>query len=306
MPEIKTLEKYPKVNNAAGLTGNSFAYAYRRTSGSEEEFTGTFHLHQGMEFLYIHEGKGELTLDHQTFAVGPGMLLYFQPFQIHRLHMEVTGEIPFVRSIVLIEPYLVEPYLANLPHLANFFQHLWHDTLEVKFIEQLGGSNPLEVLLGQFDGTLRNFKGSTEERLEEIGLFFINFLHLQRPYWQQYILPREKTTQHTNHPVELIIQWIEQNFKEEFRLDQLAASLHLSPFYLSRLFHTATGISLTKYITDRRLREACLLLQTSSLSVGYVGQAVGFNNPSYFNQVFKRDIGLTPQQYRAAYARANR
>lgn len=306
MPEIKVLEKYPKVNNAAGLTGNSFAYAYRRVSESEEEFTGTFHLHQGMEFLYIHEGKGQLTLDHQTFPVGPGMLLYFQPFQMHRLQMEVTGEIPFIRSIVLIEPSLVEPYLANLPHLANFFQRLWHDTREIKFIEPLADGNNLEVLLGRFEQTLKGFKGSTEERLEEIGLFFINFLHLQRPYWQQNALPGEKATHHPSHPVELIIQWIEQNFNEEFRLDQLAASLHLSPFYLSRLFHTVTGTSLTRYITDRRIREACLLLQKSSLSIGYVGQAVGFNNPSYFNQLFKRETGLTPQQYRTETARANR
>jgi AraC-like DNA-binding protein len=304
MPVSRTVEKYPRVNNAAGLSGNSFAYAYRRGSDSEEEFTGTFHLHQGMEFLYIHEGEGELTLDRRTFPVGPGMLLYFQPFQLHRLIMNVTGDKPFVRSIVLIEPNLVEPYLAGLPHLANFFQRLWHDSLEVKFIQGLAEDNPIEALFGQFEQTLRNFKGTTEEKLEEIGLFFINFLRLQRPYWQQHALPKEKTGQHPSHPVELTIQWIEQNFNEEFRLDQLAASLHLSPFYLSRLFHTATGTSLTKYITDRRIREACLLLQKSSLPIGFVGQAVGFNNPSYFNQLFKKEIGLTPQQYRARATRS--
>ena len=305
MPAVKTPEKYPRVNNPAGLTGNSFAYAFRRGSDSEEEeFTGTFHLHQGMEFLYIHEGQGQLTLDRQTYPVGPGMLLYFQPFQLHRLQMDVTGGRPFVRSIVLIEPSLVEPYLANFSHLAHFFQHLWHGTLEVKFIERLADDKALEDLFDRFDRTLKNFKGSTEERLEEIGLFFTNFLHLQRPCWQQAALPGEKVSPLPGHPVELTIQWIEQNFNEEFRLDQVAASLHLSPFYLSRLFHAATGASLTRYITDRRLREACLLLQTSASSIGYVGQAVGFNNPSYFNRLFKKEIGLTPQQYRAKATRA--
>lgn len=299
MPEI---EKFPKLSSSATNLGNAFAFVYRRVN--HESFEGTFHIHQGMEFLYVHEGQGRLTLNQKTFPVGPGMLLLFQPFQLHELQFEITPESPFVRSIVVIEPALLEPSLANFPHLAGFFQHLWHDTLEPNFVTGLEDGNPLDTLLRRFSQDFRVFKGSSEERREEIILFLIDFLRRQRPYWQA--ANREASAQPPSHPVELVMDWIEKNYREEFRLDNLAAELHLSPFYLSRLFRTATGSTITQYLTERRIREACLLLQTSSLAVNYVGEAVGFNTPSYFNQLFKKNTGLTPQQYRFNSAKANR
>ncbi len=134
----------------------------------------------------------------------------------------------------------------------------------------------------------------------------MNFLRAQRPYWEKTDQQKEKPHKHPSHPVEDIIQWIEQHYSEEFRLESLAGELHLSPFYLSRLFNTATGSSITQYITARRIREACLLLQTSSLSISAIGQNVGLSNPSYFNQLFKRATGITPHQYRLNALSANR
>jgi AraC family transcriptional regulator of arabinose operon len=301
---MQAVENYAKISNPLGIDGSSFAFVYRRLS--LENFSGTFHTHQGMEFLYVHEGKGQLTLEQKTYKVSSGMLLYFQPFQLHQLQMEVTRDSPFIRSIVVFEPSLLDPYLTSLRHLQNFFRHMWHDTLDVKFIEQLEDGNDLDLLLRQFHRSFSTPWASNEEKFEETILFLINFLRTQRPYWQKTDLLNDTAVKHPSHPVEEIIQWIEQHYSEEFRLETLASALHLSPFYLSRLFHTATGSSITRYITARRIREACLLLQASSLSISAVGQAVGLNNPSYFNQLFKKATGITPHQYRLNALSSNR
>lgn len=300
---MQPVENYSRISNSLGISGSAFAFVYRRLS--LENFSGTFHTHQGMEFLYVHEGKGQLILDQKAYKVSSGMLLLFQPFQLHQVQMEVAKDSPFIRSVVIFEPNLISPYLTALPHLQKFFRHLWHDTLEVNFIRQLEDGNDLDLLLRQFHQNFTAPWASPEEHLEETILFLINFLRTQRPLWQKYDLIKEKATQHPRHPVEIIIQWIEQHYTEEFRLETLASSLHLSPFYLSRLFHSATGSSITQYITARRIREACLLLQTSSLPIGYVGQTIGLSNPSYFNQLFKRETGITPHQYRLNAFRAN-
>lgn len=301
---MQSIENYARISNPLGINGSPFAFVYRRIS--QENFSGTFHMHQGIEFLYVHEGKGQLILDQKTYKVSSGMLLFFQPFQLHQLQMEVTKDSPFIRSIVIFEPSLVDPYLLPLRNLQKFFHHIWRDSLDVKFIEQLEDGNDLDLLLRQFHQNYSTRWASKEEKFEETILFLMNFLRGQRPYWERTDLLKEKPQKHPSHPVEDIIQWIEQHYSEEFRLESLAGALHLSPFYLSRLFNTATGSSITQYITARRIREACLLLQTSSLSISAIGQNVGLNNPSYFNQLFKRTTGITPHQYRLNALSSNR
>jgi YesN/AraC family two-component response regulator len=97
---------------------------------------------------------------------------------------------------------------------------------------------------------------------------------------------------------EMIMQWVEQHYTEEFNLEQLAEVLHLSKFYVSRVFRQETGESITDYMTARRVKQACRLLQNTSLSVEAIGCKVGLPNSSYFFQLFKRNIGMSPLQYR--------
>ncbi|MFD2878690.1 helix-turn-helix domain-containing protein [Paenibacillus rhizoplanae] len=63
-------------------------------------------------------------------------------------------------------------------------------------------------------------------------------------------------------------------------------------------FHQETGGRLVDYLTARRLKQACRLLETTDLTVERIGRTVGFPNSSYFNQLFKRVLGLSPLQYR--------
>ncbi|MEK4364042.1 AraC family transcriptional regulator [Paenibacillus sp. FSL M8-0212] len=45
-----------------------------------------------------------------------------------------------------------------------------------------------------------------------------------------------------------MMQWVEEHFKYEIRLDQIAADVHLSKSYASRIFHQKTGSSITEYV----------------------------------------------------------
>jgi AraC-like DNA-binding protein len=94
------------------------------------------------------------------------------------------------------------------------------------------------------------------------------------------------------------MEWVEQHFREELSLKQLASELHLSSYHISHLFQEHTGFTITDYMTARRLKEACLLLSTTSYSIRDIGQNIGLNSDSYFIQLFKKHIGVTPKQYR--------
>jgi AraC family transcriptional regulator len=89
-----------------------------------------------------------------------------------------------------------------------------------------------------------------------------------------------------------------QHLAQEFNLDRLAAQAGLSKFYFNRLFKSALGLSPSRYLMTLRMGEAKRLLRETKRSVVDVGLDVGYANPSHFAQLFRRETGLSPSDYR--------
>jgi AraC-like DNA-binding protein len=98
--------------------------------------------------------------------------------------------------------------------------------------------------------------------------------------------------------VEHILGWIEHHYAKPFQLEPLAKELHLSTFHLSHLFKEATGISITEYITVRRMHQAVLLLTSTDKPITRIAEEIGITSCSYFCKLFKSRMGTTPHQYR--------
>lgn len=94
------------------------------------------------------------------------------------------------------------------------------------------------------------------------------------------------------------ISVIRADFKQPLTLNSIASSVNVSPSTLSRQFNRETGISVPIYLSKVRLNHACLLLEETSLSVSDIARTCGFSSASYFNSVFKRQLGMAPRQYR--------
>lgn len=95
-----------------------------------------------------------------------------------------------------------------------------------------------------------------------------------------------------------ITDWMAQNFAEEFNLDRLAARAGLSKFYFNRLFKNATGVSPQHYHRNLRMDAARRLLRETKKSALEIALEVGYANPSHFAQVFRKETGLSPSDYR--------
>lgn len=67
---------------------------------------------------------------------------------------------------------------------------------------------------------------------------------------------------------------------------------------MSHEFKKYMHISPIQYLIERRIKECQSLLRTSSLSISEISETVGFSSQSYFSQIFKKTLGLTPLQYR--------
>jgi two-component system response regulator YesN len=98
--------------------------------------------------------------------------------------------------------------------------------------------------------------------------------------------------------VAAVNQYIEQHISEPLSLDILAEHVYLHPTYLSRLYKISAGIRVTDRIKELRMKRAKELLASTRLKVHEVAVDAGFESAHYFAKVFKREMNLTPQEYR--------
>jgi AraC-like DNA-binding protein len=260
-----------------------------------------FHAHQGLELLYVYEGYGSATVERRTYALQPGTLFCFQPYQLHRVEVPLQGEASYVRTNLTFDPRVAERYTAPFPKLQAFLRKLWKGALPQQ-VFALAGDERLPQLLASFEQARRQAHGEAQE--EERGLFLLALLrHLQLhvfPAGETGAAAAEKASRHIEH----IQDWVEAHYGQPFELENMAAALHLSPYHISHLFKRHTGVTLSDYMTNRRLREACALLANTDKQVGDIAREVGGFSAPYFCQLFKKHKGVTPQSYRATVRRA--
>jgi len=84
----------------------------------------------------------------------------------------------------------------------------------------------------------------------------------------------------------------------DLRLDDIAANVGLSTGFFHRAFRQTTGETPLGYIQRRRIEEAMRLLAVEDLTIAEIAIRVGFWSPSHFAQLFRRQSGMTPSQYR--------
>lgn len=99
-------------------------------------------------------------------------------------------------------------------------------------------------------------------------------------------------------------RFIDEHFFEDIDLDTLARHTHINKFYLAHQFQKEQGISPIRFLTERRIRECKYLLENTDHSLAQISEMAGFSSLSYFSQSFRRSVGLSPSEYRAAVRHA--
>lgn len=107
-------------------------------------------------------------------------------------------------------------------------------------------------------------------------------------HWQDDIIERAK-------------RYIDACYGMDISLEGTAEAIGVSKFYLSRLFKSKLGTNYSAYLTDLRVQKATMLMNTQKdFANREIAERVGFKDPDYFGKVFKKIMGCTVSDYRAA------
>lgn len=129
------------------------------------------------------------------------------------------------------------------------------------------------------------------QTIEEVDEYV--FLILQRIF--EKISVRKIGSSH--RVITQILDYINQNYSQDFGLNEMAEMVHMNHAYLSILFKDEVGISFVRYLTQIRMAHAKELLLKGE-KVQDVSVAVGYNNYRYFCNIFKKEEGVTPMQFK--------
>lgn len=93
-------------------------------------------------------------------------------------------------------------------------------------------------------------------------------------------------------------KYIDEHYEENLTLDEAADTCYLSKSHFCKIFKEEVGVTFKEYLNTIRIGHAKDLLAGSQLKNYEVAQKVGFEDPSYFNEVFRKITGFTPAEYK--------
>lgn len=101
----------------------------------------------------------------------------------------------------------------------------------------------------------------------------------------------------TRRVISMMIEVMNSRLQENLSLKMIADELYMNPTYLGRLFKDDVGEPFSSFLTKLRIQKATELLENVTLKVYEVSELVGFKDPAYFSLIFKKYMGMTPQEF---------
>lgn len=95
-----------------------------------------------------------------------------------------------------------------------------------------------------------------------------------------------------------VANYVQHHLSEPISTEALAQSLFMGRSYLSTKFHRETGVKLNDFILQQKTEEAKRLLRYTDRSAAAIGDYLAFSSPAHFTRVFKKYVGMTPNEYR--------
>ena len=101
-----------------------------------------------------------------------------------------------------------------------------------------------------------------------------------------------------NERIKKVFNYIKLNYKEEVSLNEVSELVFMTPPSFCRYFKSKTNKTFTTFLNEYRINNALKLLAQSELDIKNICFQCGYNNFSHFNRLFKKQISMTPSEFR--------
>lgn len=225
--------------------------------------------------------------------------------------------------LYLVPSFTTHSYLCDT-HFVHYYLHIYEDhqsessiledfsfpteipagDLELPLIKRLCGINPT-MQLPQSDPTsydnnptlikniIKNKQRTFCDKVESRGIVY--------QLMARFLKDAQPKTEINDDRIQKVLSYIRKNIYKTIDIDSLAAISCLSKDHFIRLFRKEVNNTPLQYINQKKIEKAQLILITDSMPVKNISYLLAYEDHSYFNRLFKKLTGVTPQQYRDRY-----
>lgn len=157
----------------------------------------------------------------------------------------------------------------------------------------------LEKLYGEYKNKDEFSHRLMEYYLNELMIFLIRYnRHITEGNNKINLPVNTGLLNSCDESIQRAAQYIVDNFDKNISLVSVAEYVNMSNTYFSKKFKEITGFGFKEYLLNLRIKKACELLLETKLTVTEIAYGSGFNDSNYFGDVFKKNKGVSPLQYR--------
>ena len=225
--------------------------------------------------------------------------------------------------LYLVPSFTTHSYLCDT-HFAHYYLHIYEDhqsessiledfsfpteipagDLELPLIKRLCGINPT-MQLPQSDPTsydnnptlikniIKNKQRTFCDKVESRGIVY--------QLMARFLKDAQPKAEINDDRIQKVLSYIRKNIYKTIDIDSLAAISYLSKDPFIRLFRKEVNNTPLQYINQKKIEKAQLILITDSMPIKNISYLLAYEDHSYFNRLFKKLTGVTPQQYRDRY-----
>lgn len=260
-------------------------------------FPCELHAHRFIEIVYIEKGKGIHHIADTTYPVSFGDICIINTGIPHRFIADRGSALEVLNC--LIDPvFFAREFLEKKERqspmaifLSAFISSKVYDSredLKLKGKETLPVKTIMDTMHTEFFAKEPGYVQVLEGYLKVL-LFLI---------MRTYIESRDGILNGRAHMIQSVKKYIRDNCTNELKIADIANLYFISPKYFSQLFKHHTGFTIMDYLQEVRMEEASRMLLNSDFPVRDVAYEVGYNDVTFFYELFKRKTGMTPGDYR--------
>lgn len=244
-------------------TNDLFFSSYKNVSGK-------FHFHSHIEVFFVDEGEVDVFINDKSRRLKSGEMSVALSYDAHTYHSAGDS----LSSLLIIPPHMCEDFAAlvknqqiidpfiNDPAAIAAVKHCFEEMK--KSPNKLAARGYAYVILG------------------------ILFEHIS-------LTPAKRDID--NELSARLLIYINENFKNDISLSEIAARFGYNPSYISRYFKNCFNIGVNHYIKVIRLKNAVLLMKENKHNVTYCALESGFNSMCTFYRAFYEEFGCTPKDF---------
>ena len=252
---------------------------------------GTYHL-STLPKLPTHRPRGRL--DFQILYIASGKAHFF---------FDGVETIVSAGHMVIYRPKEEQKYYYyGVDQTEVYWVHFTGWDVK-KLLHRYGIEDHVHVI---HTGTALEYKYLFLQMIQELKLckadyedLLVNHLHhlLIRIHRTLLTEPYSKSRTHAKDFDEAV-QYFHKNYHTEININEYAAAHHMSVSWFIRGFKEYTDSTPTQYILSLRISNAQILLETTDYNITEIAEIVGYENPLYFSRLFKKQVGVSPSDFR--------